>query len=97
MRIGHRCACGHGDLSHKTSSSGKRSCDCQPCGRRCSRNETPELLPTFDARGNRVERIIPPGEKLATEGDSGPLTCGCEDCKALYAEVTGVELEPAPA
>jgi len=94
--IGHRCACRHGDLSHPVSASGKRSCGCQPCTRRCRREETPELLPSFDTKGNAVERIVQPGGALATQdGAGGPRTCDCDACRALYTELTGIELAPA--
>ncbi|SFF12011.1 hypothetical protein SAMN05216251_108245 [Actinacidiphila alni] len=97
-RIGHRCKCRHGDLSHTTDKNGKQSCGCAGCTTRCRRTEEPELLPTFDVKGNAVERIVPPGERLAGEStNSGPQTCGCAACCALYTELTGIELEPAPA
>lgn len=93
MRIGHRCKCRHGDLSHPVDKNGKRSCGCAGCDTRCRRNETPELLPTFDRKGNVIERIVPPGDPLGTEGDAGgPRTCDCDGGQALYAE-----LEPAGA
>ena len=98
MRIGHRCACQHGDLSHRTNGSGKRECACQPCTKRCRRSDVAELLPTFDVRGRTVERVVRPGDPLSTEGDSGgPRTCDCDACQALYAELTSTELEPANA
>jgi hypothetical protein len=54
------------------------------------------VAPTFDARGRRIERIVPPGEGLATEtGNSGVRTCGCDACTTLYAILTGAELPPA--
>lgn len=96
--IGHRCACRHGDLSHPVTTTGKRSCGCASCPRRCRRADKPELLPTFNAKGNQLERIVEPGQKLGTtEGEMNAKTCDCDDCKALYTELTGVEPEPATA
>lgn len=90
--IGHPCACRHSDIQHKISEkTGKRSCGSSPCDRRCRRSDTPQQLPTFDTKGHLVERIVPPGERL-----SGWVpTCGCDACCALYAELTGIELETA--
>jgi hypothetical protein len=85
--IGHRCACRHADIQH-TEKNGKRSCGCSPCDRRCTRAKTPELLPTFDVKGRRVEQIAPPGERLA----GWVPTCSCNACKSLYTELTGIEL-----
>lgn len=53
------------------------------------------MRPTWDIAGQRVERIVKPGEKLghglSTDG-SKPATsirmCGCKDCKALYEQLT---------
>lgn len=96
--IGHRCACRHGDLSHPVSVSGKRSCGCAACPRRCRREETPELLPTFDLKGNSIERVIEPGNKLGTtDGEMNAQTCDCDACQALYTELTGIALETADA
>lgn len=93
MRIGHRCECGHGDLSHGSDKKGPMSCGCAGCTTLCQRSDEAELLPTFDRKGNVIERIVPPGDRLSTEGDSaGPRTCDCDACQALYAE-----LEPASA
>jgi hypothetical protein len=90
MRIGHRCKCRHGDLSHHTDKNGKRACNAAGCDTRCHRNPVPELLPTFDTKGNTVEVIVPPGDQLG--GPGAPRTCDCDGCQALYAE-----LEPASA
>jgi hypothetical protein len=98
MRIGHRCKCRHGDLSHGSDKKGPMSCGCAGCTTLCSRNETPELLPTFDGKGNTIERIVPPGDQLSTEGTAGgPRTCDCDACQALYAELTEATPELAGA
>lgn len=93
--IGHRCSCGHGDLNHLVSATGKRACKSNPCLRRCKRADQPELLPTFDTKGRTVERIVRPGDKLGADGELNVTTCGCDACRALYTELTGIELEPA--
>ncbi|WP_435173261.1 hypothetical protein [Actinacidiphila sp. bgisy145] len=59
-------------------------------------DETPVLRPTFELSGKEIERVVPPGDRLATEGgNSGMETCGCDACRALYTELTGIEPEPA--
>jgi hypothetical protein len=86
--IGHPCACRHGDLNHSVDKAGKRRCNNNPCTRRCRKAETPDLLPTFDSKGESIERIVEPGQKLAGEStNSGPQTCDCDACQALYAEL----------
>jgi hypothetical protein len=86
------------DIQHTVPKdpNGRRSCTAKAglsCGRGCRKNPRPELAPTFDCGGRRIERIVPPGEGLATEnGNSGVRTCDCDACKALYAELTGTEL-----
>lgn len=97
--IGHRCACRHSDLSHAVDKAGKRRCNTNPCTRRCRRNETSELLPTFDRKAQPIERIVPPGSGLDTEGEYAfsARTCDCDDCRALYTELTGTDLEPVSA
>ncbi|MFF3643428.1 hypothetical protein [Streptomyces sp. NPDC002564] len=89
--IGHRCSCGHNDINHATDADGKRACTAKagaPCGKRCKTLGDPEVMPTFDRKGNRVERIIPPGEGLPTEtGSTGTRTCPCDACQALYEQL----------
>jgi hypothetical protein len=58
--------------------------------------EKPTLRPTFDGKGNAVERVVTPGRRLGfTEGESNLETHSCDECAALYTELTGAE--PAPA
>lgn len=89
--IGHRCSCGHNDINHAEDGKGKRVCTANggaPCKRRCKTNGEPELMPTFDGKGNRVERIVRPGGGLAI-GDAHPIgrTCECESCQSLYGQL----------
>lgn len=102
MFIGHRCGCGHMDIHHTVPKdpNGRRSCTAKAgtsCGRGCRKNPRSEVAPTFDCGGRRIERIVPPGERLASEGSSGTVaTCDCDACQALYAELTGTEAQPEP-
>lgn len=67
------------------------------CGCTCSLGP-PETAPTWDIHCRPVERIAPPGVKLAGEGaikgGFAIVTCGCADCKALYAQLTSVTGTP---
>ncbi len=89
--IRHLCEkCGHPDYWRgKADVNGNRG-PCQ-CGCRCTLAE-PEVVPTFDENGRHVERIARPGQRLGEdlEGEGRPTVamCGCEDCKALYAQLT---------
>jgi hypothetical protein len=92
--IGHRCGCGHSDLQHIALGNGRkcRASNATSCAKPCRKNPKSSVFATFDAKAKPVERIIPPGGRLATEGNVGPTTCDCDDCKALYAELTGQEV-----
>lgn len=88
--IGHACTkCGHPDIwriAQQNRTRGvaarcpKRSCNCF-----CAPDPTPEVRPTFGLNSKPVERIVKPGEKITL----GMPTCGCETCRALYADLTG--------
>lgn len=88
--LGHRCTkCGHPDMwrfAQRSKFRGtaarcpKRSCACM-----CDPAPEPEVIPTWGLNGQPVERIIKPGENLTL----GHPTCGCDTCKALYADLTG--------
>lgn len=82
--IAHLCVnCGHPDFWRSGAGSavpGRCSCGCA-----CTPGP-PELRPSFDQAGNRVERIIPPGEKIG--GHFSTPLCGCQGCKDLYEQQT---------
>lgn len=86
MIIAHTCTkCGHADF-HRHDNRGGRNPDCPiPCGcLGCTPGES-TLRPTFDRRGDVVERIIPPGERSV----GGYIAaCSCQECKDLYASLT---------
>lgn len=77
---------------------------CKTCGTAdfigCSHKKKgdPEVVPTFDVAGRKVERIVAPGERLGTgldnglgeQGGGGVTACGCAACKALYADLTTI-------
>lgn len=93
-RIGHRCGCGHSDIEHADKGDGKRRCQTSGCGARCTElaEATAEVFPTFDGKGQPVERIIPPGQKIAAEGTDGAMGAtahDCEGCTALYEQLVG--------
>ncbi|MET9517007.1 hypothetical protein [Streptomyces sp. NPDC002994] len=91
--IGHRCGCGHSDLQH--SGEGPAG-TCQAasgasCGRGCTPSPDPEVIPTFDTKGQPIERLIPPGEGLASmSGAPIVRTCSCDACAALHEQLTSV-------
>ncbi|MCI3271428.1 hypothetical protein [Streptomyces cylindrosporus] len=96
--IGHRCKCGHSDLHHTQDGTGKTLGRCtadygKGCSRGCSRSiPEPEVIPSFDGKGRVVERVIEPGDGLASMSDSPTVrTCPCEACVALYAQVTATQ------
>lgn len=100
MLIDHRCPkCQHPGYRRKEAESGRGSCE---CGCRCSASK-PELLPTFDVAGRKVERLIKPGGKFGHGVDNGlghaeglgVRTCDCAGCLALYEDLT--RLGPAAA
>lgn len=89
--IGHRCTCGHSDLQHRGAQT-RGGCTARaghPCQRPCGPVAEPQVIPTFDLHGRPVERVLAPGAAFPTLGSSGHLhTCKCEDCAALYAQLT---------
>lgn len=89
--IGHRCSCGHNDINHADNDKGKPICTAKagsPCGKPCKSLGESEVMPTFDRKGNTVERIIAPGDGLETEsGVKVVTTCGCDVCLALYEQL----------
>jgi hypothetical protein len=89
--IGHRCSCGHNDLNHTQNDKGKRICTARAggsCGKGCYPQGEPEVMPTFDRKGLRVERLITPGNGLETENGTHVVrTCTCDDCQALYQQL----------
>lgn len=89
--IGHRCSCGHTDLSH-TGEGDKAQCTAVSggsCGRGCTPAAAPELVPTFDINGRSVERVITPGDGLPNEaGGFTVRTCACDACTDLHQQLT---------
>lgn len=91
--IGHRCDCGHTDLSHRNNGEGQSLGGCTgycgtSCGTPCGSMPEPEVFPTFDAKGRPVERVIEPGGGLPAMGDNDVLkTCPCAACAALYEQL----------
>ncbi|WP_055696530.1 hypothetical protein [Streptomyces silaceus] len=91
--IGHRCDCGHSDLQHAEDGTSTTLGRCAAeygvtCSRTCGPLNQSEVIPTFDCKGNRVERVIVPGEGLPSEsGASIVKTCPCESCTALHEQV----------
>ena len=105
MLIAHRCPkCSHPDYRRgETAVDGDRgSC---VCGCKCTLGE-PQVMPTFDVAGRKVERIVAPGERLGAGVDNGLgntdgiglRTCACAGCKGLHAQVTrlGPDIDAEP-
>jgi hypothetical protein len=90
--IGHRCDCGHTDLQHEHDATSDTLGRCTAeygvtCSRGCGLVNEPEVIPTFDAKGNRVERVIEPGDGLRSMGGAVIVrTCTCDACRALYEQ-----------
>lgn len=79
--IAHLCTrCAHPDIWRLPKTQcGNGPCSCQRCT-----PGPPQLRPTYDQAGRKVERIIKPGDDL----HPGVHTCGCAQCKALYEQLT---------
>ncbi|MCW2720493.1 hypothetical protein [Pseudonocardia sp.] len=82
--ISHACTiCGHPDfwrLEHRNQPQcPMASCTCLRCT-----PGPPAVRSTYDQAGQKVERIIKPGDVLHL----GVPTCGCAKCKALYEQLT---------
>lgn len=91
--IGHRCDCGHSDISHAHdgTSSSLGACTAEfgvTCRRTCGPLAEPEAIPVFDGKGNQSERLIPPGDGLRAEnGNPVVKTCPCDACVALHEQL----------
>ncbi|MFF2954306.1 hypothetical protein ACFVVU_23550 [Kitasatospora sp. NPDC057965] len=88
MYIGHICGCGHPDVQHQADAP-KSKCQAiggLSCGKGCRKSTKAVLRPTFTVH-RPVETITPPGERVS--GNNGWKTCDCDNCRALYAELTG--------
>lgn len=99
MLILHRCTtCNHPDywqdqqgsksiagskVNGKAAPVGDRRTCCRPSGRW----GPPESAPRWDAAGKPVATVLAPGEMQG--GNS--RTCNCDDCWALYRELTGTK------
>jgi hypothetical protein len=95
--IGHRCPCGHTDLQHTQNGEDGNLGHCtadfgSTCRRTCGPiPEPPEVIPTFDIKGNQVERVIEPGGGLPSEnGNPVVKTCPCAACVALHEQLASV-------
>lgn len=91
----HRCPeCGHADHEHTETKFKGRSCShgwC-PCSRVLDqvRPEPSVLIPRFKESGEVETEIIAPGTRLVENGAAGLVySCGCESCRAAYADATG--------
>ena len=92
--IGHRCDCGHSDLNHAgygTGTTGLGACQGSfgnSCGRGCGPVPEPEVIPTYDGKGNQVERVIEPGDGLpSANGNPVVKTCPCDACVAVHEQL----------
>lgn len=90
--IGHRCNCGHSDLNHAQDGTAETLGACTTtCQRPCGPVAEPEVIPTFDIKAKPVERIIPPGDGLRSEGGGIVVkTCACDACIALHEQLAPV-------
>lgn len=92
--IGHRCGCGHTDIQHqKDPKRGQGLCKGRagrPCHQPCDPTDEPQVFATFDSKARPVEDIIEPGRRFPTQEmpGGGEQTCDCDNCHALYAELT---------
>lgn len=83
--ISHRCSkCGHLDIHGHNARGEHIPCsqgNCRVCtnGRHCDYG-VPELVDTFDLKGNVQQDIIQPGQGHF----QGIRPCGCADCRGLY-------------
>ncbi|WP_406444464.1 hypothetical protein OHB14_36505 [Streptomyces sp. NBC_01613] len=91
--IGHRCDCGHSDLSHAGDDTGNTLGRCTAefgasCSRDCGPVNQPEVIPTFNGKGRPVERVIEPGGGLPSEsGNPVVKTCPCDACVAMHEQL----------
>ncbi|MGW4826682.1 hypothetical protein ACWEOG_03800 [Amycolatopsis japonica] len=86
--IVHRCACGHPDFFHSSTTG---ACTTEGCPCKTLNPGPPEVIPTWRAdgppTGPTIEEptVIPPG----TRGTGMGQLCGCEACHTLHASVAG--------
>lgn len=65
----------------------------------------PELRPTFNVAGQRVERILKPGDRIGEGLDNGlghvtgsnTTTCDCGACKTFHEQLTRLGPAAAPS
>jgi hypothetical protein len=80
----HRCkTCSHLQHYHDGGSCSLGTCRCDAS----KFDPAPaELIPTFDASGQPVERVIPPGDGIYSEAGKVLIrACGCQECVELAA------------
>lgn len=88
--IGHRCGCGHSDLQHSDSDTCQANAGTS-CGRGCTPDPESQILPSFDAKGTRIERVLPPGDSFKSVGGvSIVTTCTCDACQTLHQQLASV-------
>lgn len=81
--ITHRCTkCAHPDI-WRMDKPGVTKATCDGCACKCTPGQ-PEVIPTFDQAGQRIERIVKPGDAVSP----GVPTCNCKDCEALHEQLT---------
>lgn len=87
-RILHRCnRCGHTTDDHTRDGCSLGWCDCSSVD---WEKGPSELMPTWSFHdGREVTTIVPPGTKTAIFGAPPLVACNCEDCRQLYADLTG--------
>lgn len=88
-RIIHVCQrCGHQADDHTRDSCSLNWCDCSSVDWELGPSQ---LVKTYRFKDRtEVTGVHPPGQRLTAFGAPPIETCGCADCKALYADVTGV-------
>jgi hypothetical protein len=86
--IAHRCACGHLDLFHSSTTD---ACTTGGCPCKTLNAGPPEVIPTWRSDGTPTgptiaePAVIAPGTRSAGMGG----LCGCEACHTLYASAAG--------
>lgn len=78
----HRCTCGHPDFFHPASTNSCSMCLCSSL----DKQDTPEVIPTFDALGKLKPAVVAPGGKY----NNFHIACNCNACQQLYADTGGV-------
>lgn len=87
----HRCrkrGCGHRDDLHNKEGGDCSYGLCKPCRLPDSLDvePMPELVPTWDTKGNLVERVHKPGSTWNEGNRHAIKLCNCERCNAAYDE-----------